>query len=225
MTSNPSRLVPLGVALLAGLAAGASAQDKSAAGNKKLYCWNQNGQRICSDTLPPEAVNQARDEFNARSGLRSAEVERALNAEERAAALADAAQRRADEAAEQTRKRTDQAMLMSYQSEDDLRRVFGERSTIVDNNVRTARYNVASLREGLVTLLRSAGERELAGQKVNDKLAGDIRQRHAELVRQQQLQAGFEQQRRELESEIEQALQRYRALKGPSAAAPPPVGG
>lgn len=207
---NHSRLAVLGIAVLAGLAQAAPAQDRTP---KKLYCWNQNGQRICSDTLPPEAVNQARDEFNAKSGLRSAEIERALDAEERAAAAANQAQRRADEAAEQTRRRTDQAMLMSYQTEDDLRRVFSERTNIIDNNVHTARYNVASLREGLVTLLRSAGERELAGQKVNDKLAGNIRQRHAELVWQQRLQASFEQQRRDLEGEIDHILQRYRALK------------
>ena len=39
----------------------------------------QTAPEYSSDTLPPEAVNAARDEFNARSGLRSAEVERALD--------------------------------------------------------------------------------------------------------------------------------------------------
>jgi hypothetical protein len=223
--TNRFRMATLGVIMLASMAhAAAPAQNSQAGSNKKLYCWNQNGQRICSDTLPPEAVNQARDEFNAKSGLRSAEIERALSADERAAAAAVEAQHRADEAAQQTRKRTDQAMLMSYQTEDDLRRVFSERTNIIDNNVRTARYNVTSLREGLVTLLRSAGERELAGQKINDKLAGNIRQRHTELVGQQRLQASFEQQRRDLDGEIDNTLQRYRALKaanpGPAAALP-----
>ncbi|HBK46726.1 MAG TPA: hypothetical protein DDZ67_09900 [Xanthomonadaceae bacterium] len=193
-----------------------------AASKKTLYCWDHNGQRICSDTLPPEAVNQARDEFNARSGLRSAEVERALNADERAAAAATEAQRKADEAAEQTRKRTDQAMLLSFQSEDELRRVFNERIGIIDNNIHTARYNVTSLREGLVSQLRSAGDRELGGQKVADKLAGEIQQRHRELLWQQRLQASFERQRAELDGEIEDILQRYRAMKGTPAA--PPAG-
>ncbi|MFT4247738.1 MAG: hypothetical protein QM581_06830 [Pseudomonas sp.] len=224
---NHFRLAALGIAAATSLAQAAPTQDRSKqAASKKLYCWDQNGQRICSDTLPPEAVDQARDEFNANSGLRSAEIERALNAEERAAAAASEAQHRADEAAEQTRKRTDQAMLMRYQSEDDLRRVFSERTGIIDNNVRTARYNVASLREGLVMLLRNAGERELAGQKVSAKLAGDIRQRHAELLAQQRLQASFERQRQELDGEIGEILQRYRALKGaPTDAVAPPAGG
>lgn len=202
-------LTAVGLCLL-----GALSQPAQAQGAKKLYCWDQNGQRICSDTLPQEAVNQARQEFNAASGTRGAEVQRALNAEERAAAMAAEAQQRLDAAAEQTRKRTEQAMLTSYQSEDDLRRVFGERSGIIDNNIKTARFNVDSLRDGLVLLLRAAGDRELAGQKVADKLAGDIRQRHAELLWQKRLQASFERQRLDLDAEIEQTIERYRVLKG-----------
>ncbi|PPT28054.1 hypothetical protein [Xanthomonas euroxanthea] len=200
-------------------AAPAIAQDKPAA--KTLYCWNQNGARVCSDTLPPEAVNQARDEFNARSGLRSAEVQRAMSSDERAAAAASEQQRQADLAAEQMRQRTDQAMLMSYQSEDDLRRVFNERIAIVDNNIHTARFNVTSLREGLASMLRSAGDRELAGQAVADKLAADIQQRHRELLAQLRLQTSFEQQRVALDGEIADILQRYRAMKEPPVAIAP----
>ncbi|WP_164740919.1 hypothetical protein [Xanthomonas sp. BRIP62409] len=200
-------------------AAPAIAQDKPAA--KTLYCWNQNGARVCSDTLPPEAVNQARDEFNARSGLRSAEVQRAMSSDERAAAAASEQQRQADLAAEQMRQRTDQAMLMSYQSEDDLRRVFNDRIAIVDNNIHTARFNVTSLREGLASMLRSAGDRELAGQAVADKLAADIQQRHRELLAQLRLQTSFEQQRVALDGEIADILQRYRAMKEPPAATAP----
>lgn len=213
MISDPFRLAVLTGSLLSTMALSASAQSEMVSVDKKLYCWNQNGQRICSDILPQDAVDRARDEFDARSGLRSAEIGKALDAEERVVAAAAEAQRRADDAAEQTRKRTDQAMLTSYQNEDELRRVFGERIQIIDNNVHAARYNVTNLREGLVVLLHNAGERELAGQKVADTLADDIRQRHTELLRQQRLLASFEQQRRDLDVEIEQTLQRYRKLK------------
>ena len=48
----------------------ALAQDKGAAGAKKLFCWQEKGQRVCSDALPAEAVNAARDEISASSGLR-----------------------------------------------------------------------------------------------------------------------------------------------------------
>ncbi|HYG06131.1 MAG TPA: hypothetical protein VD865_06925 [Stenotrophomonas sp.] len=208
----------LGIAVLAVLALPAHAQSRSnkPAAQKKLYCWDQNGQRVCSDTLPADAVNQARDEINANSGMRSAEIDRALTAEERAVAAANAAQQQADLAAEQTRKRTEQALLLTFENEDDLRRVFNERTALIDNNVQTARYNVTSLRDGLITLLRDAGDRELSGRKVPDKLANDIQERHRTLIWQQRLQASFERQRAELDGEIEQILERYRAMKTPN---------
>ena len=105
-------------------------------------------------------------------------------------------------------------MLASYQTEDELRRVFGERISIVENSIRTARYNVASLREGLVSLLQNAGDRELDGQPVAPELANRISGRHRELLRQQQLQGGFERQRAELDVEIADIMRRYRDLKG-----------
>lgn len=220
MVPNPSRTAATLLALLAMLATPALAQDKPTDPGKKLYCWDEGGRRICSDTLPPEAVNRAREEFNARSGTRSADVQRALTAEERADAALTEAQAQLDAAAAETRKRTEQAMLSTYGSEDALRRVFSERAAIVDNNIKTAAYNVTSLREALSSQLLSAGNKELAGQKVTDKQALEISQRHNELLAQLRLQSAFQKQRTALEAEIAESLARYRELKGIAAPAP-----
>ena len=198
------------------LTAQAQRSSSSDAKSKKLYCWNKGSERICSDALPQEAVNSAREEFSVSSGLRRGGVERTLTEEERADAAVAAAQAQLDLAAEETRKRTEQAMLSTYENEADLRRVFVERTGILDNNVNTASYNVASLRDALVTLLGSAGDRELTGQPVLPKQADDIRRRHAELVAQKRMQASYVEQRRALDVEIEETLQRYRLLKGVS---------
>lgn len=195
------------------LLAAAPALTAQTAPNKKLYCWDQNGQRVCSDTLPPEALDRAREEISSVSGTRTAEVARALTEEERALAALEQAQQLADDAAEQTRRRTDQAMLLSFPTEDDLRRVFTERAGIVDNNVRMAAYNVASLREGLLNLLRSASDQELAGNPVGKEAADAIRARHGDLLRQQRMQRSFQRQRVGLDEEIAQVMQRYRELK------------
>jgi hypothetical protein len=193
------------IAALAALALPALAQNQGAS-EKKLYCWDQNGVRVCSDTLPPEALQRQRDEINSNSGTLT-------RPEERAAAAVEDAQRLADLAAEETRRRTDQAMLLSFQDEDDLRRVFKERIGIVDNSIATARYNVASLRDGLLSLLQGARDRELAQQPTPAKSAADIRVRHDELLRQQRMQASFEKQRKDLDVEIANTLVRYRQLK------------
>ena len=217
MSKNPLLLLLLGAAV----SSPAMAQ-KASPPVKKLYCWNENGQRVCSDALPADAVNRAREEINAKSGMRTAEVARAMSEEERAQAASDEQQRQVDQAVADTRRRTEQAMLMSYQSEDDLRRVFNERTSIVDNSIRTARYNVTSLREGLVTMLQTAGDRELDGKPVAPVMAENIRSRHRELLRQRQLQASFERQRAELDVEITDITRRYRELKGVEAAPPAP---
>ena len=214
MSKNPLLLLLLGAAVSSPALA-----QKAEAPTKKLYCWNENGQRICSDALPAEAVNRAREEINAKSGMRTAEVARAMSEEERAQAASDEQQRQVDQAAADTRRRTEQAMLASYQSEDDLRRVFNERTGIVDNSIRTARYNVTSLREGLVTMLQTAGDRELDGKPVAPAMAENIRSRHRELLRQRRLQASFERQRAELDVEIADITRRYRELKGEAAPA------
>ncbi len=214
-TIHPTMLGLLAAGIL--LPAAALAQANKDATPKKLYCWNENGQRKCADSLPPEAMAAAREEINVRSGMRTGEVQRALTDEERAAQAEEEAKRKTEALAAETRRRTDQAMLTSFQTEDELRRVFAERVNLVDNSINTARYNVASLREGLVTLLRTAGERELSGKPVPDKLAGDIRVRHAQLLYHTALQASFERQRAELDVEIEQIMQRYRDLKASDA--------
>ena len=215
------RILMLAGTMLLSPAAMAQGSGVSAAPAKKLYCWNENGQRVCSDALPADAVNRARDEISAKSGLRTAEVDRALTDEERAQAAEAEVQRKVDQATADTRRRTDQAMLASYETEDALNRVFNERISIVDNSIRTARYNVTSLREGLVSLLQTAGDRELSGKPINPELAANISKRHRELVRQRQLQASFENQRTELDVEIADIVRRYRELKAvtPPAAA------
>jgi hypothetical protein len=210
------------VLLAAGLASSPAAalgqvKGKADSSNKKLYCWTENGQRKCADSLPPEAMAAAREEINVSSGLRTGEVQRALTDAERAAQAEEEAKRKTEALAAETRRRTDQAMLTSFQTEDELRRVFAERVNLVDNSINTARYNVNSLREGLVTLLRSAGERELSGKPVPDKLATDIRVRHTQLLYHTALQASFERQRAELDLEIEQIMTRYRELKANDA--------
>jgi len=199
----------------------AQGKNKPAAptANKKLFCWEEKGQRVCSDALPADVVNAARDEISATSGLRTGGVARAMSEEERAQAAVAAQQKMIDDAASEMRRRTDAAMLMSYRSEDELRRVFNERTAIVDNNVRTARYNAVSLREGLVSLLQTAGDQELAGRPIRADMSATIHQRHAELLRTRRLQQSFEAQRAQLDVEITDILQRYRNMKGITAEA------
>lgn len=194
------------------LSCAAAAQDKKA--EKKLYCWTENGQKVCGDTLPPSAVDNARTEINPKSGMRTGEVPRALNQDERAAAALAA--RQAAEAAEEeaARKRRDLAMVHSYATEADLRRAYGERITLVEESLKTSNLGVANLRQSLLSLLRKAAELELQAKPVNKALSDNIQGQHADLLRQQAIMQKQQADRASLGSDLDDALARYRAMKG-----------
>jgi hypothetical protein len=80
---------------------------------------------------------------------------------------------------------------------------------------------VAGLRQSLLTLLKRAGEAELSNKPVTPRLASDIQQQHAELVRQQHMLVQQQRDASTIESEFVDTLARYRALKNPAAASAP----
>ena len=203
--------------LLVVLASHALAQKGPPA--KKLYCWNENGRKVCGDALPADAVDQARTEISARSGLATGRVDRALSADERAAAAAQAELDRQAALAKEARLRREMAMVESYASEVELRRAYEHRISLSTGTVEASQMSVAALRQSLLTLLRRAGESELAGKAVARPLAQDIREQHGELLRQQGMLVQQQREAGEIEGEFSSALERYRVLKTPKAGA------
>lgn len=210
--------IRLSAGLLLACAAAVAVAQKPDAADRKVYCWNEGGRRVCGDALPASAVDAERTEISTRSGLTTARVARALTADERAAAAADAQQARLDAEAEAARRRAELAMVESYATEADLRRAYGERIVLVEEALKTSRMGVDNLRGSLLSLLRQAGERELQGQPVARPMIDTIRSQHADLERQQAI---LDQQRLEqaaLDGDLQAALARYRELKQGAAA-------
>ena len=217
---NRTVVLLLAVALAAS-AANAAAQQKPGAsgGEKKLYCWNEAGRKVCGDALPAEAANSARTEISARSGLRTGQVSRALSDDERSAAALAQEQARLQAEAEAMQKRRDLAMVESYATEADLRRAYGERTELLDETLKASTLGVTNLRLSLLNLLRQASDRELSGDIVSKSLTTTIRDQHVELLRQQQILASQRLDRAALDDDLKDALLRYRALKAPPGAA------
>lgn len=212
-------LVPTAAALVAACVAAAGLAHAAPQG-KKLYCWEEEGRKICGDALPADAADNARKEFSARTGLQVGEVARALTDAERAALAADRADadRRAEEDA--ARQLRELAMVDAYATEADLRRAYRNRIVLMDDKVRASRLTIASLRESLLAQLRRAGELELAGKPVAADLAATIANRHEVLRRQRGILADQLAQRAALDQELAAALVRYRELTGPADPAP-----
>ena len=201
--------------LLLAVAATASAQQK---GGKKLYCWEENGQRTCGDALPPGAVELARTEINAATGRATGEVGRALTDEEVAAAAAREKQAIADTLAAAAQRRRDMAMVESYATEQDLRNAYGERLALLDDALKASVMGEENLRRSLVTLLGQANNLELAGKPVSKSLLSRLQAQHADLLKQQRIIAEQRVERASLDGELADAVERYQSYKNPDAA-------
>lgn len=194
--------------------ADAANQDAQAQnGGKKLYCWTENGHKVCGDALPADAAERARTEISAKSGMHTGEVARALTPEERAAAAAAAEQAQLAADAEAARQRQDLAMVESYGTEADLRRAYGERIGLLDASIKASQLGVSNLRLTLTSLLNEASDLELSGKPVSATLLANVRLQHVELQKQQRILVRQQSDRIALDGELDDAVTRYRALK------------
>ena len=226
----------IAIFLLLGFGATATAEaakkhPQAQGSGKKLYCWIENGHKVCGDALPPEAAERARTEINAKSGMHTGEVARALTPDERAAAdaAAEQAQVAADADADVRRRRRDLAMVESYGTEADLRRAYGERIGLLDATIKASQLGVSNLRLSLTSLLNQASDLELSGKPAPAGLLANVRLQHVELQKQQRILARQQSDRGALDGELDDAVTRYRALKqkqAPAVAvAPAPTSG
>ena len=151
-------------------------------------------------------------------------VSRALTPSERAAAEQQAALDEQAAVAAASQRMRELAMAESYDTEADLRRAFGERIALLDDTIKATQLSIGSLRLSLVTLLRQAGEAELARKPVQSTLSNTIRNQHKELLRQQALLVQHHQNRSVVDHDMARALERYRAIKSPATEASPQKG-
>ena len=206
----PCRPTPrlLAAALAFGVVSLAGAQPKPP--DKKLYCWDEGGRRICSDTLPASAVGRQRTEFDQITGTATRRVGREMTPEERARAAVEDEARKVDE----QRKRREMAMVVSYETEEDLKRAFRERFDLVEESLKGSELALVNLHKSLINLLRQANELELQSKPVNKPMREKIREQHAELQALRAMKQRQLSERDAVNSDFEQALSRYRALKG-----------
>lgn len=199
-------LCTLSIALvLALLAAPADAQ--------RLYRWvDADGKVHYTDTLPPEAVDKARDELN-RSGMTVNRVDRAMTPEERAALEAEAAEREREALLEAEREKMDAVLLGSYQSEADLERAYNERFELLDQSLEAARVGIRSQERSLDDLLTHAAGLERAGKPVPATVQESITSARSQVSQQREFLSRREGEREALQREYDAVLERYRALR------------
>lgn len=180
---------------------------------QKLYRWvDAEGKVHYTDALPPEAVNQARDEINS-SGVTVNRVDRALTEEERAAKrIADAeAARLANIKAEQDKM--DAALMGSYATEADLARAYRERFDLLDQSLEAARVGIRSQEKSLEDQLAHAGSLERGGKPVPATVQSSIAASRKQVEDQREYLRRRETELQNLQAEYDRILERYRLLK------------
>lgn len=181
----------------------------------KLYRWvDAAGNVRYSDHLPPEEVDRARREISFRSGLTTAEVDRALTDEERDAALAEAARLAEAALREEREQLREGALLGSYPVEADLQRAYDERAALLEETLEATRIGIAAQRQSLMSLLGHAADRELSGRQVDTKTRELVTTQRAQLDEQLLALHRREAERAALELEYRDILERYRAVHG-----------
>jgi chromosome segregation ATPase len=180
---------------------------------QKLYRWTDaEGKVHYTDTLPPEAVDQARDELN-RSGMAVNRVDRAMTAEERAALEAEAAEAAKLAAAQAEKDKMDAVLLGSYATEGDLERAYVERFDLLEQSLEAANVGIRSQEKSLDDLLGHAASLERAGKPVPATVQSSIQAARAQVDEQRSYLERREREMAALKAEYDSMLARYRQLK------------
>lgn len=209
--SPPAALALALLVALPMLAGTSAAQRSDGSAEKKLYRWvDSSGKVHYTDALPPDVVNQARAELSASTGLVRQQIERALTPEERRAAEAAAASAAEAQARIENSRRSEEAKVSSFRTEEDLRAAYAERQAIIDETLESLEAAIDSQRGSLHQQLGVAGDAELAGRPVPPRTIEVILELREELKKQDQARLERAAERQVLGEELERLVVLFR---------------
>jgi hypothetical protein len=194
----------LGTALIAGVAA----QEK------KIYRWvDKDGKVQISDQLPPDAVDKARKEYNAKTGSLKNDVQSQLSPAEKAAAEQQAQAEAAAMAEAEKAKRIEQGMLVNYETEQDLQRFFDERTDLLKQTIISLKASIQSRRAVLISTLNELGEAEMNGQALDSGKLKMLAETQTLVAKQTEQRDRLNVSYRALQAEFALTLEKYRSMK------------
>jgi hypothetical protein len=187
----------------------------SMAQEKKIYRWvDKDGKVQLSDQLPPEMVDKARKEYNAKSGALQNNMQNQLSPAELAAAKQQAELEA--QALEQAKlaKRIEQGMMINFETEKDLQRSFDERTDVLQQTIISLQASIQSRRAAVISVLNQLSDSELNDSPLPADVIKNLKIKHGLVLQQtaqlNRLSISFE----ELKNEFAKTLAKYRQLKG-----------
>ncbi len=190
------------------LAASSHAQEK------KIYKWvDKDGKTQISDQLPPEAVDQARKEYNARTGSLKLDIKTQMTPAEKAAADRQAEIEKQTLEAVARAKRIEKGMIINYETEQDLKRAFDERTNLLKQTVLSLKTTIQSRRAMLISTLNELGDLEITDKKPSAEKISWVKANHAIIMRQSEQLERLKKSYDELQADFDLTLQTYRKMK------------
>lgn len=187
-------------------------QRGSTAVQKKLYCWEENGSRVCGDTLPSEASGNARLELSTKGTLRK-EVDRALTPEEVNILKQQELLQQQKLKEEEAKRQQIQSLLAKYPNEERIHLDFESRINEIKTSVNILQNNQNKLKEVLIDRLTTLSELELEGKAISDKNKNDVIEIKKQMLQSDTSIASFNKKIEELTKEKEQILITFKQYK------------
>jgi len=178
---------------------------------RKLYRWvDASGKVHYTDALPPEVVDKARAELSAATGMVRERFDRALTPEERLLAEAEARVQAAAEMRVEQGRRSDEAKVSSFRSEDELRVAYAQRQAIIDDTLASLQATIDAQRGSMHQQLGLAGDAELADRPVSSRTIEIIVELRREVLNQEQLLLVRSAEKQALAEEMERLVVLFR---------------
>jgi Domain of unknown function (DUF4124) len=182
---------------------------------KKIYRWvDKDGKVQLSDQLPPDMVDKARKEYDAKSGALQKSVQNQPTPAEQAAAKQQADIEAQALAQAEKAKRIEQGMMINFETEKDLQRSFDERTDLLQQTIVSLKASIQSRRAAGISVLNELSDMELNGSPIPADKIKQIKSNHALVMKQTEQMTRLTISFNALKSEFAQTLSKYRELKG-----------
>ena len=206
-THRPDRLVP--ATLVATLLA-VAIPDATAA----IKCWtNHEGVRECGNVVPPEFAQQGHETLS-KHGITVDTAEAAKTAEELAAEQAAAEAARQARLEAQRQAQSDQVLLDTFASIDDLELTRDGQIAHLDSQIKLVESHIEKLQANLDQLVESAAERERLGEKPGEDLLENIDNVRRQIVDNTSFIDTKRREQDDIRRRFAVDIERFRTLKG-----------
>jgi len=179
----------------------------------RIKCWtNHEGVRECGNTVPPEYAQQNTKQMN-KLGVTIKETRRAKTQEELDAEDRKAAEEREKQLALQKQRESDQLLLNSFASADDIILARNGKVSSINAEISLRQSHIKKLQSNLDKILASAADMERRGQRPTEQILNDIRNVKAQIAENKRYIVAKQQEQERVKQHYGKDLIRYKKLR------------